>query len=226
MRAYFIVVAAILGSAGEIIVPIVTNRPEYNWGHIIIWLGFSLTSVCELLAFNKVVIEPMWSVLPAMGLSFISLMFQFHEQPRVYWLYLHLATSYATVPLIICYILWVVIGMYWLSSDQSWRNPAVAHTYTNPKPWSTPVPGLTAFFLCLQSMLWWEMWWNMGWYSTENLPPEIHHPEHKMLETIIKDIVIVIVILLSTSFVAKRLDGKRMTEHEYGPDQVFDIDSK
>jgi hypothetical protein len=48
-----------------------------------------------------------------------------------------------------------------------------------------------------------------------------------MLETIIKDIIIVIMILLATSYVAKRLDGKRMTEHEYGPnDQVFDIDSK
>lgn len=83
--------------------------------------------------------------------------------------------------------------------------------YTDQTVYDTPLPGALAFFLMLQGALWFEMLWEMGWYTMDRLPEEIHpdgkHAPHHMLETLIKDIVICIVVMISVSFVANKVES-------------------
>lgn len=94
-------------------------------------------------------------------------------------------------------------------------NPA----YTDLSVYNTAWPGLVAFFLCLESMLWYEMAFRMGWYelpsrrrtkfnrwSGENLPPEVPHAEHAFLAMFIGDVVMVLGIFALTSYIARSID--------------------
>jgi len=72
--------------------------------------------------------------------------------------------------------------------------------------YNTAFPGLVAFFLCLESILWFEMTMKMGWWSGTSLPPEVEHPEHAFLAMFIGDIVMVLGIFGVTSFIARKID--------------------
>jgi len=72
--------------------------------------------------------------------------------------------------------------------------------------YNTVWPGLVAFFLCLESVLWYEMTWRMGWHSGTSLPDEVPHPEHAFLAMFIGDIIMVLLIFAFTSYVARSID--------------------
>jgi len=46
----------------------------------------------------------------------------------------------------------------------------------------------------------------MGWYSTEHLPLEAHHPEHKLLATVIRDICASSILMAILSGFARQLE--------------------
>jgi len=230
-RSAGVMIAAFLGTLGEIIVPIL-DKKDVNTGHIIVWFGFTVSALTELLHMYKVLNEPVWALFSAAGLSFVSLMFQFHDQPLVYWTYLHLATSYATIPLVLVLGIWAVRGtsiankmrkknkalgegnsngwfFFWRGRTVDDLNPL----YTEQSVYETSLPGLLAFFLMLQGCLWLEMLWEMGWYTMDNLPHEHSshplHNAHRMLETLIKDIMICFVVMIALSSVAQTIENAK-----------------
>jgi len=186
-----------------------------------------LSAATELLHLYKVLPEPVWSLFSSAGLSFVSLMFQFHDQPLWYWTYLHQATGYATIPIVIIVGTMAIRGtkiatklskknksvessfgcMFWKGRTIEDLNPV----YTDQTVYDTALPGALAFFLMLQGALWYEMLWEMGWYTMDNLPEELnpdgHHAPHRMLETLIRDIIICMGAMLVSSIIAKQIEA-------------------
>jgi hypothetical protein len=51
------------------------------------------------------------------------------------------------------------------------------------------------------------MWWQMGWVSPAGpFPYELESPEHHMLETLVKDIIIVVILMAALNYMVKRVD--------------------
>lgn len=218
----------VLGVTGEFI-----GERGHAWGvnnnqHLIIWGGFFTGGLIEFLALFNYLKEPFWTVIPPVGLCYVGVMLTVHEQFRVFWRYLHLGSGMVTFPavLILMYIPIRAMANYRKKVDNkevkvnkssgpsswlccAWRgktlddlNPA----YTDLTIYNTPWPALVAFFLCLESMLWYEMAFRMGWWSGENLPPEVPHAEHAFLAMLIGDVVMVLGIFALTSYIARSID--------------------
>eukprot|EP01127_Copromyxa_protea_P002242 TRINITY_DN12135_c0_g1_i1.p1 TRINITY_DN12135_c0_g1~~TRINITY_DN12135_c0_g1_i1.p1 ORF type:complete len:282 (-),score=40.82 TRINITY_DN12135_c0_g1_i1:73-918(-) len=225
-RSIAVVLISLIGAAGEVIVPLSKGLGNYNTDHLIVWLGFGLCGLIELLHLYKVLPEPLWCMIAPISFSYIGVLFMLHDQPRYYWKLLHQTTAMLTVPLVVILVVWAVLASKNSSKAHAkgksrdreeksigccfWRGKNLEDlcgTYTDQKIYETIVPGLCAFFLLLQAMCWFEMWWEMGWYSTENLPPVVPHAEHKLLGTVIRDICFTTIILGFVSMVARQLES-------------------
>jgi hypothetical protein len=217
----------VLGVLGEFI-----GERGHSWGvnnnqHLIIWGGFFVGGLIEFCAIFNILKEPFWTVVPPVGMCYVGVMLTIHEQFRVFWRYLHMGSGLVTFPAVIILMYLPIRAMAnyrkklankevksnktsvpssWLCC---WRgktlddlNPA----YTDLTVYDTPWPGLVAFFLCLESMIWYEMAFRMGWWSGENLPPEVPHAEHAFLAMFISDVVMVLGIFAVVSYIARQLD--------------------
>jgi len=148
-----------------------------------------------------------------------------HEQFRVFWRYLHLVSGLVTFPavIILMYLPIRAMGNYRKKHEEKdfkvnkspnssfccWKGKTIEDlnpVYTDLSVYNTVWPGLVAFFLCLESVLWYEMAFRMGWWSGTNLPPEVPHPEHAFLAMFIGDILIVLSIFAVTSYIARKID--------------------
>jgi len=224
-RSLAVVLISLIGTAGEIIVPLTKGSSNFNTEHITVWGGFFLSALVELLHLYKVLPEPMWCMIAPLSFSYIGVLFMLHDQPLYYWRLLHLTTAFLSFPLVALLIIWAVISSRnsvkahskGKSRDREerpigccfWRGKNfedLCGTYTDQKIYDTVVPGFLSFFLLLQSMCWFEMWWEMGWYSTEHLPPDVHHAEHKLLSTVIRDICFAALIMAIISGFARQLE--------------------
>lgn len=59
------------------------------------------------------------------------------------------------------------------------------------------------------------MWWQMGWVSPGGpFPKELPSPEHAMLETLVKDIVIVVIIMASINYMVRRVESEYAHKRE------------
>jgi len=227
-RSIAVMCFCVLGVIGEFI-----GERGHSWGvnnnqHLIIWGGFFTGGLVEFLHIFNYLKEPFWGVIPPIGMCYVGIMLTVHEQFRVFWRYLHLVSGLVTFPAVII-LMWIPIramrnyrekvdnkelGKVNKSSIQSSifccgrgktlddLNPV----YTDLSVYNTVWPGLVAFFLCLESILWYEMAFRMGWWSGTNLPPEEPHAEHAFLAMFIGDIVIVLAIFALTSYIARSID--------------------
>jgi len=226
-RSLAVMVFCFAGVAGEFI-----GERNHSWGvnnnqHLIIWAGFFVGGLIELLHIFNFLKEPFWSVIPPVGMCYVGVMLTIHEQFRVYWRYLHLVSGLVTFPAVIILMYMPVRAMANYrkrvekkefkstksgnssSSVCCWRGKTLDDlnpVYTDLSVYQTPLPGLVAFFLALESILWFEMTFRMGWWSGSNLPPEVDHPEHAFLAMFIGDIVMVLGIFGIASFLARKVD--------------------
>jgi len=216
----------VLGVAGEFI-----GERGHSWGvnnnqHLIIWAGFFMGGLVEFLHIYTILKEPFWCVVAPFGLCYVGMMLAIHDQFLVFWRYLHLFSGIVTFPavFILMYIQIRAMKIYRKKVDNKeiipnktqgsnnwcfWRNRSlddINPVYTEQTVYNTPWPGLVAFFLCLESMLWFEMTMRMGWWSGDNIPPESPHPEHAFLAMFISDVMFVLVIFGIVSFIARQID--------------------
>lgn len=203
-----------LGTVGEIVIPISGGHWDF-WqnqgikGHIIMYSALALLYFCEILHIKRILVEPIWSFVPFSGLMMISLMFQFHDQPALYLKYLHLTTSYLLAPIILFGTAMVVCQMYYRTSKVSKNVDNLTPHYTNPAIFDTPLIGLVAFTSFMQAMAWGELWWIMGWLDADlEIPPQmdhhlIAHPEHSLLDTLMKHLFIVLVLMAVISRIGR-----------------------
>jgi hypothetical protein len=64
-------------------------------------------------------------------------------------------------------------------------------------------------------MFWFEMWWNMGWVSPGGpFPKELESPAHAMLETLVKDIIIVVVIMAAMNYMVRKVEAENVHRRE------------
>lgn len=238
----------ILGVTGELIGELNNDWSINNWQHLIIWGGFCMCGLIEFLHVYNVLSEPFWCVVPPIGMCYIGIMLTVHEQFLVFWRYLHLFSGLVTFPIVILMIVIPVraIGryndkkekqkyrtpssedgdeyksrrygwMFWRGRTLDSLNPA----YTDQSSYSTIYPGLAAFFLCLESMLWFEMAFRMGWWAADNIPPEIHHAEHAFLAMFIGDVIMSVILFAVVSFICHFID--RRYKGGYSP-HIADIE--
>jgi hypothetical protein len=216
----------VLGVAGEFI-----GERGHSWGvnnnqHLIIWGGFFTSGLVEFLHIFNYLKEPFWGVVPPVGMCYVGIMLTVHEQFRVFWRYLHLVSGMVTFPavIILMYLPIRAMNNYREKIDKKKlgklsKTPAslfscgrgltlddINPVYADLSVYNTVWPGLVAFFLCLESVLWYEMAFRMGWWSGTDLPPEVPHAEHAFLAMFIGDIVIVLVIFAVTSYIARSID--------------------
>jgi len=228
-RSIAVMVFCVLGVTGEFI-----GERGHSWGvnnnqHLIIWGGFFVGGLIELLAIFNILKEPFWTVIPPVGMCYVGVMLTVHEQFLVFWRYLHLGSGMVTFPAVIILMYLPIRAMYnyrqkvdnkeiknnnrsdrgpssclcfWRGKTLEDLNPA----YTDLTVYNTPWPGLVAFFLCLESMIWYEMAFRMGWWSGSNLPPEVPHAEHAFLAMFIGDVIMVLGIFAVTSYIARAID--------------------
>jgi len=226
MRSIAVMCFCVAGVLGEFI-----GERNHQWGvnnsqHLIIWGGFFTGGVVEFLHIYNVLAEPIWAVIPPVGLCYVGIMLAVHEQFRVFWRYLHLVSGLVTFPavLILIYLPIRAMSIYRKKVEKNeiktgdkdftpgwlfWRGRSIENinpVYSDSSAYNTVWPGLVAFFLCLEGVLWFEMAMRMGWYSGNDLPAEVHHPEHAFLAMFIGDIVIVLIIFAIVSFIARRID--------------------
>jgi len=220
-------VFCVLGVLGEFI-----GERNHTWGvnntqHLIIWGGFFTGGLVEFLHIFNYLKEPFWGVIPPIGMCYVGLMLAFHEQLRVFWRYLHLVSGLVTFPavLILMYMPIRAMTNYRKKVEEKdfkpnknsspnsifccWRGKTIDDlnpVYTDLSVYNTVWPGLVSFFLCLESVLWYEMTWRMGWYSGSVLPDEVEHPEHAFLAMFIGDIIIVLSIFATTSYIARLIE--------------------
>jgi len=225
-RSIAVMVFCVLGVAGEFI-----GERGHSWGvnnsqHLIIWGGFFVGGLVEFLVIYNILKEPFWGLVPPVGLCYVGMMLTIHDQFLVFWRYLHMFSGLTTFPavLILMYIQIRNMRLYRKRVDNKeiipsrvtgsngwlfWRGRTLEDInplYADLSVYNTPWPGLVAFFLCLESMLWFEMMMRMGWWSGTNIPPEIPHPEHAFLAMFILDIIFVLAIFAVTSFIARQID--------------------
>jgi len=227
-RSLAVMLFCVLGVAGEFI-----GERGHSWGvnnnqHLIIWGGFFTGGVVEFLHIFNYLKEPFWGVIPPVGMCYVGIMLTVHEQFRVFWRYLHLVSGMVTFPavIILMYIPIRAMNNYRKKVEKKevkinknpspsssifccWRGKSLEDlnpVYTDLSVYNTVWPGLVAFFLCLESILWYEMAFRMGWWSGTNLPPEVPHAEHAFLAMLIGDIVIVLGIFAVTSYIARSID--------------------
>jgi len=215
------------GVAGEFI-----GERNHTWGvnnnqHLIIWAGFFVGGLVEFLHIFNFLKEPFWCVIPPVGMCYVGVMLTIHEQFRVYWRYLHLVSGLVTFPavIILMYIPLRAMSRYHKRMEKKGESKTLKSTggssiccwkgktlddlnpvYTDLSVYNTALPGLVAFFLALESIIWFEMTFRMGWATPKDLPQEVEHPEHAFLAMLIGDIVMVLGILALTSFIARKID--------------------
>jgi len=187
---------------------------------------FFASGLVEFLHLFGVLKEPFWGLMPPIGLCYVGLMLAFHEQFLVFWRYLHLVSGMVTFPavFILMYLPVRAMRIYRKKVDNRivkpksgssssgicfWRGKTLEDLnpiYTDMSVYNTPWPGMVAFFLCLEAVLWFEMTMRMGWWSGTNLPADVHHPEHAFLAMFIGDIIIVFVLFATVSVVVRFID--------------------
>lgn len=227
-RSVAVMAFCVLGVLGELIGEWNERWSVNNNQHLIIWTGFFVGGLVELLCIFNVLKEPFWTVIPPVGMCYVGVMLSIHEQFRVFWRYLHLGSGLVTFPavIILMYLPMRAMSNYRAKVDNKeikstgarsngtsclcfWKGKTIDDlnpAYTDLTQYNTPWPGLVAFFLCLESMIWYEMAFRMGWWSGENLPPEVPHAEHAFLAMLIQDVIMVLGIFGVTSYIARSID--------------------
>jgi hypothetical protein len=98
-KNYGFIAVGLVGGIGEMIGQyLILNN--FDWifndnirAHIIIYFSMALMSGLEILHIRNILLGPIWSLLPIVGVAFGSIMFMFHQQHLIYWRYLHLVAG-------------------------------------------------------------------------------------------------------------------------------------
>jgi len=194
-----------------------------NWGasniqHMIMWSGLGFSAILEYCQIINYLTDPLFSIIPALGMQYISIMLVLHAQKVVFWSYLHIYSGAVVFPL---FFLFVSIqhtryralikknlltdrppgSFIWIRNKFEDLNPL----YTEEAPYDTVAPGLAAFVIIFEAITWLEMASQMGPYNADNLPSDPPNPLLSLADCAVKNFLATCVVCWLMSSILKNL---------------------
>lgn len=209
----------------------IENIDEWNsWGssnvqHMIMWGGLAMSAITEYMVLTNIVTDSFLSLIPPMGMCYISFMLVLHAQKVVFWSYLHIYSGVVVAPIFFIFAAGQAIRHHSIKKKEKLLThpPAEKNTsifisrnkledlnpyLTDEAPYDTVAPGLAAFFIIYESITWIEMAFQMGPYNAENLPNDPPNPLLSIFEVATKNFLVACLICAFVSHIARYFSKK------------------
>jgi len=104
--------------------------------------------------------------------------------------------------------------------DHSSAIEGIHWLYTNPAVWESVFPMMTAFFICVNSSVWWAMAYHFYWLNPRDMPVESYNGDetiHYTLSILYTVFLVTLALLLAITLVAQYIDrnARRLSNVRY-----------